>query len=286
MWVDKVLWLSIFAVSFKIITVLLALPFLKYFILFITRLFPKKHTHLWLSIENISANEVEASLLAIRKDQISLLKKIFKYILNIWSIDEKEVLKMEADTNDYTPTEVLYNKYRLETQYNIIKEIEQKLVMFQMLLKKESLSIQEHDELYLYTWALAKMISAAKYMKDVSKGIMDMQYSQNKWISSKYYDYRQKLAKLYKDISLIIDWENDNDLLERIITLMETIKITDEDFVWEFTWNLWNKELDQTILADALHVNRYFYLSCLELISSLWSSFLSEDHRKLLEKIE
>jgi hypothetical protein len=91
---------------------------------------------------------------------------------------------------------------------------------------------------------------------------------------------------LYKDISLIIDWENDNDLLERIITLMETIKITDEDFVWEFTWNLWNKELDQTILSDALHVNRYFYLSCLELISSLGSIFLSEDHRKLLEKIE
>ncbi|MBO4517085.1 hypothetical protein J5751_06775 [bacterium] len=49
------------------------------------------------------------------------------------------------------------------------------------------------------------MVSAAKYMKDVSKGIMDMQYSQNKWISSKYYDYRQKLAWLYKDISLIID---------------------------------------------------------------------------------
>ena len=285
-WVDKVLWLSIFAVSFKIITVLVILPFLKYFISFITKIFPKKHTHLWLSIENISANEVEASLLAIRKDQISLLKKIFKYILNIWSVDEKEVLKMDAATNDYTPTEVLYNKYRLETQYNIIKEIEQKLVMFQMSLKNESLSIQEHDELYLHTWALAKMISAAKYMKDVAKGIMDMQYSQNKWISSKYYDYRQKLARLYKDISLIIDWENDDDLLERIITLMETIKITDEDFVWEFTWNLWNKELDQTILADALHVNRYFYLSCLELISSLWSIFLSEDHRKLLEKIE
>ena len=68
-------------------------------------------------------------------------------------------------------------------------------------------------------------------MKDVSKGIMDMQYSQNKWISAKYYDYRQKLAQLYKDISLVIDGENDDDLLERIITLMETIKITDEDFV-------------------------------------------------------
>lgn len=286
MWVDKVLWLSIFAVSFKFITVLLVLPFLKYFILFITRLFPKKHTHLWLSTENISVNVVDAALLAIRKDQISLLKKIFKYILNIWSIDEKEVLKMDVAANDYTPTEVLYNKYRLETQYSIIKEIEQKLVMFQTQLKNESLSNQEHDELYLYTWSLWKMISAAKYMKDVWKGIMDMQYSQNKWISSKYYDYRQKLARLYKDISLIIDWENDDDLLERVITLMETIKITDEDFVWEFTGNLWNKELDQTILSDALHVNRYFYLSCLELISALGSIFLSEEHRKLLEKIE
>ena len=93
---------------------------------------------------------MDAALLAIRKDQISLLKKIFKYILNIWSIDEKEVLKIDVAANDYTPTEVLYNKYRLETQYSIIKEIEQKLVMFQTQLKNELLSNQEHDELYLY----------------------------------------------------------------------------------------------------------------------------------------
>lgn len=285
MWVDRVLWLSIFAVSFKFITVLLMLPFLKYFVLFITKLFPKKRTHLWLAIENASVNVVDASLLAIRKDQISLLKKIFKYILNIWSVDEKEVLKMNVATNDYTPTEVLYNKYRLEMQYSIIKEIEQKLVVFQTQLKNEQLSTQDQDELYLHIWALWKMVSAAKYMKDVSKGIMDMQYSQNKWISSKYYDYRQKLAWLYKDISLIIDWENGDDLLERIITLMETIKITDEDFVWEFTGNLWWKDIDQTTLSDALHVNRYFYLSCLELISSLGNLFLSDEHRKLLEKI-
>ena len=286
LWVDKVLWLSIFAVSFKIITVLLILPFLKYFISFITKLFPKKRTHLWLSIENVTTSVKEASILAIRKDQISLLKKVFKYILNIWSIDEKEVLKMDINTKDYELTEALYNKYRLEVQYNIIKEIEQKLVVFQAQIKSEPLSNQEQDELYLYAWALWKMISAAKYMKDVAKGIMSLQYSQNKWISSKYYDYRQKLARLYKDISLVIDWENDNDLLERIITQMETIKITDEDFVWEFTWNLWWKDIDQTILSDAMHVNRYFYLSCLELISSLKYLFLSEEHRKLLEKIE
>ena len=103
-----------------------------------------------MSIENISTNVVDASLLAIRKDQISLLKKVFKYILNIWSIDEKEVLKMDSSADNYTPTEVLYNKYRLETQYSIIKEMEQKLVVFQSQLKKESLSIQNNDELYLY----------------------------------------------------------------------------------------------------------------------------------------
>ena len=286
MWVDKVLWLSIFAVSFKFITVLLMLPFLKYFVSFITKLFPKKHTHLWLSIENISVNVVEASLLALHKDQVSLLKKIFKYTLNLRSVDEKEVLKMDVAANDYKPTEVFYNKYQLSTQYSVIKEIEQKLVVFQTQLKNETLSTQDHDELYLYIWALWKMVAAAKHMKDVSKSIMHMQYSQNKRIASKYYDYRQKLAWLYKDISLIIDWENDDDLLERIITQMETIRMTDEDFVWEFTGNLWWKDIDQTILSDALHVNRYFYLSCLELISSLGSLFLSDEHRKLLEKIE
>lgn len=285
--VDKVLWLSIFAVSFKIITVLLMLPFLKYFISFITKIFPKKRTHLWLATENASPNVVDASLLAIRKDQISLMKKIFRYILNTRSIDEKEVLKTDLSAiKDYKPTEKLYNKYRLSVEYGVIKEIEQKLVVFQTLVKDEYLSTPEQEELYLYAWALWKMISAAKYMKDIAKGIVDMQYSQNKWISSKYYDYRQKLVRLYKDISLIIDWKNDEDLLENVITLMETIKITDEDFVWEFTWHLWGRDIDQTILADALHVNRYFYLSCLELISALWSIFLPEEHRKLLEKIE
>ncbi|MBQ2600680.1 hypothetical protein II582_05035 [bacterium] len=93
---------------------------------------------------------MDASMLAIRKDQISLLKKIFKYILNIWSIDEKEVLKMDVTAKDYVPSEVLYNKYRLETQYNIIKEIEQKMVVFQTQLKNENLSTQDHDELFLY----------------------------------------------------------------------------------------------------------------------------------------
>lgn len=93
---------------------------------------------------------VDASLLAIRKDQISLIKKIFKYILNTWSIDEKEVLKMDVATNDFKPTEVFYNKYQLSTQYSIIKEIEQKLVVFQTQLKNETLSTQDHDELYLY----------------------------------------------------------------------------------------------------------------------------------------
>jgi len=127
------------------------LPFLKYFILFITKIFPKKRTHLGLATENASPNVVDASLLAIRKDQISLMKKIFRYILNTWSIDEKEVLKTDLTAiKDYKPTEKLYNKYRLGVEYGIIKEIEQKLVVFQTLVKDEELTTPEQEELYLH----------------------------------------------------------------------------------------------------------------------------------------
>jgi len=284
--IDKVMWLSIFAVWFKIITVLLILPILKYFITFIKKLFPKKRTHLWLSIENVQANVIEAALPAIQKDVIFLLKKVFKYILNSRSIDEKEIVKSGALWDKSSPKEMFYNREYLESQYAIIKEMEQRLVIFQADIKKGELSNEDDNEVYLYFDAISKIILAAKYMKDVSSWIMNMQYSSNKWILSKYYDFRLKLAQLYKEISLVIDWKDDTDLLERIITLMETIKITDEDFVWEFTWNLWNNDLDQMILSDAMHVNRYFYLSCLTIISSLKNLFLSEEHRKLLEKIE
>lgn len=284
--VDIVLWLSIFAVWFKVLTVFILLFFLKPFVLFIQKLFPKKRTHLWLSIETTQANVVDASLLSVQKDEILLLKKVFKYILNIWSIDEKEILKISWIIDDYKPKETLYNKFYLDSLYSTIKEIEQSLALFQLEVKKYIIAEEQDNDFSKYQDTLSDIVSAAKYMKDVSGGIMNMQYSSNKWILSKYYWFRIKLSQLYKEVSLIIDWKNDDELLENIITLMETIKTNDEDFMEEFTWTVSGNWSDQTILSDSLHVNRYFYLSCLSLISALKRLFLSDEQRKLLEKIE
>lgn len=284
--VDIVLWLSIFAVWFKVITVLILLIFLKPFIGFIQKLFPKKTTHLWLKIETLRFWDADAALLAVHDDDIKLLKKVFKYILNIWSIDEREILDVKEINADFSPREELYDKYHLEIQYNLIKEIEQSLVLFQTNIKKSLVEDEDDRDISEVSIILADIVSAAKYMKDVSIGVVNMQYSPNKRVLKKYYDFRRNLSCLYKDVSLIIDGENDNELLENLISLMDTIKMTDEEFMEEFTWTISENWSDQTILSDSLHVNRYFYLSCLKIVSALKLLFLTSEQRQYLEKIE
>ena len=131
--------------------------------------------------------DADVALLAVRDDNIKLLKKVFKYILNIWSIDEKQILSTEIVDNNFSPVEELYDKYHLNTQYNIIKEIEQSLIIFQSDIKKSLVEDGNDMDISENSLILSDIVSAAKYMKDVSGGIMNMQYSSDKWILSKYY---------------------------------------------------------------------------------------------------
>jgi hypothetical protein len=57
------------------------------------KLFPEKQTVLNLSIEKVSPDVTDVALISIKKDCVKLLKKVFVYIMHVWDVDEKELLK-------------------------------------------------------------------------------------------------------------------------------------------------------------------------------------------------
>lgn len=283
---DTIVWLSVFAIWFKILCVIIIAPFIRLFVRFLQKLFPEKKTSLGLAIDNVSPSILEASLLALHKDTVLLMKKSFKYILNIWSIDEKEVLKKTMKKDTLLKQEYWIDVWKLDQQYILIKQIEQSLVSFSTEVKKHSLNLEEINQMSVYFLMISNIVYAAKYMKDIRQNVEDLQANSDEWFQNKYKGFRWVLIELYKNISEVIDWKYDDEILHHIVSLIRKIDTVDQDFLSSFTQTAIKSKSNQLALSDLLHINRSFYLSSLALVSSLQDLFLSADQKLVLEELE
>lgn len=283
---NTIVWLSIFAIWFKILCVLIVTPFIWLFVRFLQKLFPEKKTILWLAIDNVSPNVIDASFLAIHNDSIFLIKKVFKYILNIWLIDEKEVLKKNGKKISLIDKEYCIDIEKLDQQYVFIKKIEQSLIGFSTNVKRNSLSWKDIDQMSSYFLIISNIVYAAKYMKDIRQNIENLQMNSDIWFQDRYKEFRGVLIELYKNISEVIDGKHDNELLQHIVVLLKKIHMVDQDFLNSFSQATVKTKSEQLALSDLLHINRSFYLSSVSLVSSLQDLFLSKDQKLILEELE
>lgn len=283
---NTIVWLSIFAIWFKILCVLIVTPFIWLFVRFLQKLFPEKKTILWLAIDNVSPNVIDASFLAIHNDSIFLIKKVFKYILNIWLIDEKEVLKKNGKKISLIDKEYCIDIEKLDQQYVFIKKIEQSLIGFSTNVKRNSLSWKDIDQMSSYFLIISNIVYAAKYMKDIRQNIENLQMNSDVWFQNRYKEFRGVLIELYKNISEVIDGKHDNELLQHIVVLLKKIHMVDQDFLNSFSQATVKTKSEQLALSDLLHINRSFYLSSVSLVSSLQDLFLSKDQKLILEELE
>lgn len=283
---DTIIWLSIFAIWFKILCVIIIAPFVWLFVRLLQKLFPEKKTSLGLAIDNVSPSIAEASLLALHKDTVFLMKKVFKYILNIWAIDEKEVLKKIMRKDVLLKQEYWVDISKLDQQYIFIKQIEQTLVSFSTQVKRHSLSSEEINQMSVYFLMISNIVYSAKYMKDIRQNVENLQSNSDDWFQDRYKEFRWVLIELYKNISEVIDGKYDDEILHHIVSLIRKIHTVDNEFLNSFTQTAIKNKSNQLALSDLLHINRSFYLSSVSLISSLQDLFLSSDQKLVLEELE
>lgn len=283
---DVVFGLSMFAIWFKIIWVLLMAPFVWYFTRFLQRLFPDKETLLWLSLEQVDPAVPEAAIIAIKKDTVKLLKKTFVYVLHIWSVDEKILLKSHLDVDGILAHQKAVDEAILEQEYLTIKMIEASLVSFASHTKRhttKSSDIDTIDELYS---AISLAVATAKYMKDIVHNIRFLEETPSPWLYKQYELFRSMVVRLYKIISEVIDEKTTDEVLPKMLEVVADIKLADKVFLENLSKEMGKEKMKKFNISDILHINRYVYLSSLSLVDAIKQMFMKSTEKKVFDQLQ
>lgn len=273
-------WLSIFAIWYKLICVLLMIPFIKQFTALIKKLFPKKDFDFWLHIKNTSPTVIDAAFTALHDDLVSILKRVFKHCLNTRNIDEKKIIESDFNLNLLDQYFVLYSNDELRIQYDEIKEIEQLILVFVTKIRQNIDNKYDLDILDLYQESLSSIVYATKYMKDVHKTIWKLKDSDNEYLINIYTEFKKILIQLYQNVLTIIGRWYDESIVNKIENLIQQIKdVVDKRALNPLIDNLKESKNDATIISDTLYMDHYFHLSCLSMVSALANLYGKDSFR-------
>lgn len=283
---SAVVWLSVFSVFFKIMWVLLILPFFGKFVRFLSIIFKEKKTEYNLHIDKVSEDVPEAAILAMKQDSIKLLKKVFVYNLHVWDIDEDDVLSVNYRMDKILKKEKEWDDSFLEQEYIHIKTIEEKIIKYWFILKSKRLQESEVENIDDIYQIISNLVYSAKYFKDIKQNIQDIQDSDHPFLVDTYHDFRKTLLNLYKKISLVVDWKNHDKNFAEILDIFKDIKSNDKDFLSSLKKNVFKKKMDDLQFSSLINVSRYVSLSCFSLVSALQKIFLTGKENIILDEIK
>jgi len=259
-------------------------PFIKKFAYFLKKLIPDKKTEYGLDIEKIEWNVVDIGILAMKKDTIRLIKRVFRYNMNIFDIDEQRILENRYELTRVLELEKDFDWDVLDQEYKNIKTIEEKIIKYwlgikEMLDQPQNFTV---NDIYNIVW---NIVYSAKYMKDIRFNVQNIQESENEFIHKKYGEFRRNLVNLYKWISQIIDWVDNKNILEQIVESIWYIKNNDSNFLSSISKEALSQKIDEFELSGLININRYLYLSAISIISAVSDLFLDKNEKKFFDKI-
>ena len=263
-------WLEIFVIGWKVLCVAIMLPFVNRYTVRIKKLFPKKDFDFWLHIKNTSPMVTDAAFVALHEDLLLIYKRTFKYCLNVWNIDENKVIESDFNLEKIEDHVIVYSSEDLRTQYDEIKEIEQRLLVFVTNVRQNIDNKKNLVKIDFYQDSLTSIVYATKYMKDVHKTILKLKDSDNDYLVNIYVEFKKVLVQLYEySLELIDRWYNES-LVNKMQTLIDEIKeIVDKRALNPLIDNLRESKKDATIISDTLYVDHYFHLACASLLDAL-----------------
>lgn len=225
------------------------LPFVGKFTQLIQRLIPEKKHEFNLHIEKIDITVPELAVEAMRFDAIKLMKKIFKYNLNVFDIDESSLLDKNFEFDKVVFMQKNFEENNLDQQYLTIKAIEEKLITFGLPIKAKSLSLQEMESIDVLYKIISSEVSSAKYIKDIRLNVQNLQDSENSFMIDHYMAFRKTLVNLYKRISRVIDGEHDARMFIEMVKIVSDIKDTDKQFLSSLSKEILKEHMDALELS-------------------------------------
>ena len=202
--INAVLGLALFHTLFNFIGVLSFFPFIRPFSKLLTKIFPDRITELTLFINNTTVEVAEAGILAIRKENLHLVKNVLRHNLNILNIDEKLVFS----EHDYNYPKKKNIEISLLDKYEDLKLLQSEILTFAAGIQKYELTESESGELNRYLHATRMALHSAKTLKDIKHNFDDFENADNIFLNDQYASFRRRLIETYIKIDKLITGES------------------------------------------------------------------------------
>lgn len=225
--------------------------------------------------------DVDIALPVIKKDVITLIKKIFKFNVHHVRIDQKTLLKKDVSFDTKVSLEYVLQRDALQEDYHILKIIEETLLNFLLKIMHQG-SIEKDKALFLQDMhsAIERMMYAAKARKDTEHNTNNLFMSDNIFIKNRLTVIKKQMVSLYILVAKIIDNDDVEKNYDDMLIIIDNIKKNNEEFVQELSEYLLQNTLDQGLLTDLFHLSQAHERSNDALIESLKRIFLQDDQRK------
>jgi len=94
------------------------------------------------------------------------------------------------------------------------------------------------------------------------------------------------LVNLYVVISEVIDGKESDEMLTKMLSLVQDIKSVDQEFIVSLTKEFSKDKVRKFDLSDILHVNRYVYLSSLSFVDAIKNLYLQSTEKKVFDELK
>lgn len=279
-WLDIVFGLpqqSIFALSrfqfiYNVLCGLIFFPINDYYTKFLMRIIPQSKSDYTLLSDEV--NEVQSPVFAnaVGKDAVMLLKKIYKFNVHQFQIDQKILLDDAIPLWQKYSSEYIVSPQWLEEDYDLLKEIESKLTQILINTPKA-----DHvDTLKNLHNSIIDMIYAAKTLKDIKPNIDLCLSSSNQIVKDHIGLVKKAMIDMYIPLSEIIDQQDVSHNITKLKELTHMLTTNNDNMISNFA-TLSQQAIDPEELSSIIHINQWFETS-MQMILKAVNSLLQSIH--------
>ncbi|MCH8535140.1 MAG: Na/Pi symporter [Flavobacteriaceae bacterium] len=276
---DPVIALALFHTIFKVLGIILFLPFTNQFSRLIEQLIKDKKVHLTKYIHNTSPEVAEAGLEALHKETAFLIELVMLH--NLQKVQVKWTKVFSQDELNAIRT----NKSKVHL-YQQIKSLQSEIFLYASQIKSNDLSEQEMLQFNQYLHSIRYAAAAAKSLKDIEHEFELLQDSKSNYITEELEKANKFIIKNYQVINELMNNRSPEKNLAKIIKYNTTIHQRDQNSVVKLSQMIKEKQLNATEVASLISFSRNFTLAHRQINLSVKDYLLSSDETELLEQIE
>ena len=254
---QSILALSRFQLIYNILCGLIFFPINDIYTRFLTWIVPASKSDYILFSDEI--NDTQSSLFvdAVRQDVLMLLKKIYKFNVHQFQIDQKILLNDYMTLEDKYIAQYTVSTQWLEEDYDLLKEIESKLTQILINTPHKSASL---DILKTLHNSIIDMIYSAKTLKDIKTDIDMCSNSTNLAVQKHIQNLKKTMIDMYIPLSDLIDHHNISDNIDSLEQLTQTFAHHNDDMINNFA-SLSTQNIEPEELSSLIHINQWFETS-------------------------